>query len=125
MASLQDIEDEANRRGRIRYTVGTNEGNIELWGTGNAWDRHPDGMPKFLTSIRIACGSTYVNFELPDSMLENLVDVIEKFLQRPERQINVRVEVVPPPALAPLEREDLAERVDEVLQIRKRMMEGR
>ena len=79
-------------------------------------------MPNFLTRITIMAPGCYGQWHLNDRLLVHLVDLVEKFLQRPQPPVNVRVELVAPRRRR---RRRAEEPQDEVAAIRKRMMEGR
>jgi hypothetical protein len=84
---------EADRRMRFRHQVSTNEGTVVVEGTGNAFNRLPDGEPVWLTRVNVTSGPTYVHMELTDAMLAVLVDVLNKFLARPQPPVQVDVKI--------------------------------
>lgn len=101
----QTFQAELQRRCRIRYHLSTNEGSIEVSGTNHFDGRtEPDGWPAFMTRLQVSTGPYHFQAELNDRMLGHLVDLVLKFLERPQPPVNVRVELVAPPAPpAPLE----------------------
>lgn len=100
VASHQEIQEEAERRLRIRYAIQTNEGNTSLEGMSNARENDHRGMPKFLTRLQIHIQSgQYASIDLTDTMLECLHTLLGQYLGK-AAPVSVRIELAAaaPPA---------------------------
>lgn len=93
----QTFQAELQRRCRIRFHLSTNDGSIEVSGTDHFdGQKEPDGWPIFLTRIQVSTGPYHFQAELNDRMLGHLVDLVGKFLDRPQPPVRVEVTLQQP-----------------------------